>query len=286
MHGYIQGDPGSFLHDTVDSAIYEHFTALRYSEGPVPLLDTLAQRIHDHAMDIALKEVLDNEGSPLKVVGIMGGHAMQRDEPRFGEVAHMARQLAERGYTVATGGGPGAMEAGNLGAWMSRYSASELDEALAILATVASWKEPGWFDTALRVRERWSDGAPSIGIPTWFYGHEPTNLFAAWVAKYFENSVREDGLLAIALHGVIFAPGSAGTIQEVFQDATQNHYGTFGWASPMVFLDTRFWTETKPVHPLLSKLAEGKVYGELIACLDRVEDIVRFIVEHPPRRLR
>ena len=73
-------------------------------------------------------------------------------------------------------------------------------------------------------------------MPTWFYGHEPTNLFSVHVAKYFSNSIREDGLLAIAEHGIIFSPGSAGTTQEIFQDATQNHYATFGTISPMVFL--------------------------------------------------
>ncbi len=61
----------------------------------------------------------------------------------------------------------------------------------------------------------------SIGIPTWLYGHEPPAPFATHIAKYFANSVREDGLLTIAKHGVIFAPGSAGTTQEIFQDATQ-----------------------------------------------------------------
>ena len=35
------------------------------------------------------------------------------------------------------------------------------------------------------------------------------------MAKYFSNSLREDGLLAIATHGVVYAPGSAGTTQDV-----------------------------------------------------------------------
>ena len=52
--------------------------------------------------------------------------------------------------------------------------------------------------TALAVRDRCPGGRQSLGVPTWFYGHEPTNLFATHVAKYFANSIREDGLLAIA----------------------------------------------------------------------------------------
>jgi hypothetical protein len=94
-------------------------------------------------------------------------------------------------------------------------------------------KDAAWAETALEVRAR-TTGASSVGIPTWFYGHEPINVFPTHHAKYFSNSVREEGLLAIAKHGVIYAPGSAGTIQEIFQDAAQNHYGTYTEVSPMV----------------------------------------------------
>ena len=38
----------------------------------------------------------------------------------------------------------------------------------------------------------------SLGIPTWYYGNEPPNLFASHAGKYFFNSVREDGLVSIA----------------------------------------------------------------------------------------
>jgi predicted Rossmann-fold nucleotide-binding protein len=63
--------------------------------------------------------------------------------------------------------------------------------------------------------------------------------FATHIAKYFANSVREEGLLAIAKGGVIFTPGSAGTMQEIFQDLAQNHYQSFGVSSPMVFMDKK-----------------------------------------------
>src|SRR5690625_6267727 len=68
--------------------------------------------------------------------------------------------------------------------------------------------------------------------------------------KYFTNSIREEGLLALAKGGVIFTPGSAGTSQEVFQEVTQNHYLTLGIASPMIFFDSHFWTEEWPVYPV------------------------------------
>jgi hypothetical protein len=132
------------------------------------------------------------------------------------------------------------------------------------------------------VRAAYPDGQSSLALPTWFYGHEPTNLFSTFVAKYFANGLREDGLLAIARHGVVYAPGSAGTVQEVFMDAAQNHYATFGVVSPMVFLGTDYWTRERPVYPLLTALAARRTYASMLALCDDVDEAVRFIVEHEP----
>ena len=106
---------------------------------------------------------------------------------------------------------------------------------------------------------------PSLGIPTWLYGHEPPNAFATAIAKYFANSVREDGLLAIAKAGVIYSPGSAGTIQEIFQDACQNHYITQGVASPMVFLGSAYWTVEKTGVPIARRAGQGPRIRQVVA---------------------
>ncbi len=73
---------------------------------------------------------------------------------------------------------------------------------------------------------------------------------------------------------MIFAPGSAGTIQEIFQDAAQNHYRTTGFASPMIFLGTRYWQHTKPVYPLLQQLAAGEPYRDMLCITDSVDEAV------------
>ena len=41
----------------------------------------------------------------------------------------------------------------------------------------------------------------------------------------------------------------------------------------------------KPVYPLLEKLARGRVYGELIAITDDVDEAAEFIETHPPRHV-
>ncbi len=278
MAGYRPGVAQSFLTDTRDSAIYRHFSHHRTLK-PSSILETLAQRLHDHSIDNALEDLLRDQPN---VAAIMGGHSLQRDEPSFRAVAEIGRGLTRAGFLVVTGGGPGAMEAGNLGAWLAGYPDEALDRALDILRAETSFRAEGYLEAGFRVVESFPQGSDSLAIPTWFYGHEPTNQFATHIAKYFANSLREDGLLAIANRGVIYAPGSAGTVQEIFMDATQNHYGTFRWVSPMVLFDRHYWTTSLPAYPLLKILAAERQYGALITVSDSPSEIVAYLLAHPP----
>ena len=118
----------------------------------------------------------------------------------------------------------------------------------------------------------------SLGIPTWLYGHEPSTPFTTHIAKLFENALREDGLLTIAKGGIVYAPGGAGTMQEIFQDATQNHYLTCGYASPMVFYGREYWTRTMPVYPLLESLLSSQRYKNLLLSItDSVDEVISII---------
>ena len=68
-------------------------------------------------------------------------------------------------------------------------------------------------------------------------------------------------------------------MQEVFQDAAQNHYKTFGYASPMVFLGREHWTQTMPVYPLLERLQEEEKYRNLLlSIVDTAEEVVSEIL--------
>lgn len=102
-------------------------------------------------------------------------------------------------------------------------------------------------------------------------------------AKYFANSVREDGLLTIATGGIIYTPGSAGTVQEVFQDYCQNHYGSVGPAAPMVFLGKDFWVDEVPAAPLVRQLARGREAERWILVTDDVDEAVEFMRDYTPR---
>jgi len=289
MAGFDPDRPAS-LADTVDGQIYTRFQKYRGSDDqPTPILEALAQRIHDHSIDDALYEfLLEHE----HVVGIMGGHRMVRGEQAYRDVAWMARELTRGSMLVATGGGPGAMEAANLGAWLAPYNDPALDVAIDVLTPSPAFDDDpgGYVAYGYKVLDRLagtgspnnSAGAPSLAVPTWFYGHEPTNVFSTHIAKYFANSIREDGLVGIATRGIVFAPGKAGTVQEIFQDATQNYYGTCKVISPMVLFGKKYWTKELPVVQILQRLGEGKAMGDLITIEDDPERIVEFLKQHTP----
>ncbi|KAA6215362.1 Rossmann fold nucleotide-binding protein [Streptomyces albofaciens JCM 4342] len=238
------------------------------SDGDV--FASMLRSIHDDAISDALDEHL----AGARVVGVMGGHALERGSDAYEGAARLGRRLARAGLTVATGGGPGAMEAANLGAYAAPFEDAMLDESLALLAKVPHFTPSvtDWARAAFEVRERRPDGGASVGIPTWFYGHEPPNAFATHIAKYFVNAVREDGLLARSNAGVVFLPGAAGTVQEIFDNATPNYYGSRGEPTPMVLVDRAHWTEKLPAWPLLRALAAGRPMSARIALVDSVEE--------------
>jgi hypothetical protein len=168
------------------------------------------------------------------------------------------------------------MEATHLGAWMAGRDDGDLDAALSILSVAPSFRDRLWLDTAFRVMEAYPcPSYVSLGVPTWLYGHEPATPFATHIAKYFDNSTREDLILTIAKGGIVYSPGSAGTMQEIFQDAVQNHYLSFGYASPMIFLGVDFWMDEMPVYRLMQHLVDkGKYKNLLLSITDDIDQIV------------
>ncbi|GAA0227784.1 LOG family protein [Saccharothrix mutabilis subsp. mutabilis] len=269
--GFDPDRPASYA-DTPDARIYRHSKQQGHHPDP---LHALAERLHDHAITEALAEVLD--GAP---VAVMGGHALGRDTAGYRRAVELGARLGEAGFTVLTGGGPGAMEAVPLGV---RVGVDEgvLKELSRAPKFGGDAESIGRWVAACPTDLPTSDRPRTIGIPTWFYGHEPPNPACELHAKYFANSVREEGLLTVATGGIVYTPGSAGTVQEVFQDYTQNHYGSVGPAAPMVFLGKDFWVDEVPAAPLVRRLAAGREAERWILVTDDVDEAVEFLRGYP-----
>lgn len=275
--GYRIGQPETY-HRCYDGLMYHRY--LEQGKTAENIKEALARNLHDHCISSALHTLL-KQFDEKRIVGVMGGHGLLRTEDQYEQVARISKRLTELGSIMISGGGPGAMEATHLGAWMAGRTEEEFVDALTLLRTAPSFKDETWLDTAMQVVTKYPQtDYISIGIPTWLYGHEPSTPMATCIAKYFDNSIREDGILTLASGGIIYTPGSAGTLQEIFQDAVQNHYLTFGYASPMCFLGKKFWTEEVPVYPFIQDMMERGRYKNLILSLtDDNEEVAQEILK-------
>ena len=276
--GYDYHDEKTF-ETCYDTQVYKHY--ISQGKRGHKVRETLARALHDHFITHELYKMLDQYDEKM-VIGVMGGHARRRDDPMYRQIVYLSKKLTEMGRLMITGGGPGAMEATHLGAYMAGRTDAEVEEALAMITPSPTFKDEGWLRRSFEVMERFPlvSEYRSLAIPTYFYGHEPTAPFATDIAKYFDNSVREDGIVTVAKGGIIYTPGSAGTMQEIFQDAGQNHYETEGFASPMIFMGKEYYTEYMPAYAVLKDLSDRGVFKNMLLTIsDDNDEIIDAIVK-------
>ena len=241
------------LYDTAD---YQHSLDARayaWSRRPADCDATLAAALHDHAIDDALGDWVASR----RLVGVMGGHAVER-----GTGVRRGRRLG-RALAAATSSRPAAGRA----RWRRRTSARGCPGATRprwtrhwpCSPTVPSFRPVigAWARTAFEsrrgsptARSRWAS-RPGTTVTS-----RPTP-FATAIAKYFHNSTREAILLEVCDAGIVFLPGAGGTVQEIFQDACENYYADESSVAPMVLVGRAHWTGTVPAWPLLQALARG-----------------------------
>ena len=115
---YEQGNPDSY-ENSFDKVVYNHFIAEGVEAGDIK--ETLARSLHDHSISDALYDFLEKYEEK-KIVAVMGGHRLSRADKNFLEIARISKYFTEKGYLMISGGGPGAMEATHVGAWLAGKS--------------------------------------------------------------------------------------------------------------------------------------------------------------------
>jgi len=141
--------------------------------------------------------------SPLRrAVSIFGSARTTPDDPYYAKAELLARRLAEKGFAVITGGGPGIMAAGNKGA-----------------AEVA--------------------GGRSVGLNIQLPFEQEPNPYANISIDYKYFFIRKVMFVKYAMAYVIF-PGGFGTLDELFEALTliQTHRIK---SFPVILIGSEFW---------------------------------------------
>ncbi|MBR1219238.1 hypothetical protein JQ557_14640 [Bradyrhizobium sp. U87765 SZCCT0131] len=291
LKGYEPNQPMGFSHSW-DFRIYRRYIA-DGATSPRTLAIRRGQAEHDAYISDALKRFLDHR-TP-RLVGIMGGHGLTRADAAYGDVVELARALTDQGYLIVSGGGPGAMEAAHLGALFAGADDAVLQKAMALLRQAPALPnligviaEDGeivgsraadlaaaqhWMNVALEARDLAPrDGAESLGVPTWRYGHEPTVPLASHYAKFFQNSLREEALITNSRAGIVYARGSGGTVREIFEDAERNYYaGDAAAFTPMIFFDRdRYWQQDATFDSAGKLVSGGLKVDDMVVKLFRI----------------
>jgi predicted Rossmann-fold nucleotide-binding protein len=284
MAGYESDAPMQSL----DARLATHVKACGIP--PKDFDEAIAQVVHDQGVYQAMRAyVAASVAKGRHIVGVLGGASTPRDAPAYRLAAATAKAASEAGFLVATGGGLGIMEAGNLGAYFARRPDDELHAAIDDLERCPMYRanEAEYFDTARMITAGRPAGAPSLAVATWRYEDEPISQFATHIAKLFQNSVREDGLLSIADAGVAYFAGGFGTLREIFQDLAQNGSAAPAQQAAMVFVGTEaYGPRSSPFH-LARSVAAGAAapFDDLITLADSADAVVAALMTRRGRFL-
>ncbi|MEV4567041.1 TIGR00730 family Rossman fold protein [Nonomuraea sp. NPDC049419] len=182
-------------------------------------------------------------------VTVFGSARTAPDSPEYALGRTLGRKLAEAGYAVITGGGPGVMESANRGA-------SEVD------------------------------GAVSVGLGIELPFEQRMNDYVDLGIEFRYFFVRKTMFVKYSC-GFITLPGGFGTLDELFEALTlvQTHKVT---SFPVVLLGSEFWGGLIDwIKGTL--LGTGKIAAQdldLITVTDDPEEAVRIIVESDHARSR
>lgn len=177
-------------------------------------------------------------------ISIFGSARTQPDHKYYDLTVEIARRLAEEGFGIITGGGPGIMEAGNKGANMAGGRSVGLN----------------------------------INLPFEQSGNQYIDLDKTLQFEYF--FVRKV-MFAKYSQGFIMMPGGWGTMDEFFEVATLIQTRKFT-QTPMICIGTQYWTGLfdwmrKTMLEEEKNISPGDL--EMIKVFDTPDEVVAYLHE-------
>ena len=179
-------------------------------------------------------------------ISIFGSARLKPDNAYYEQTVELSRRLAEAGFSIITGGGPGIMEAANKGA------ASPTVDA--------------------RVK--------SIGLNISLPAEQTPNPYQNLSLEYRYFFVRKVMFIKNSI-GYVCMPGGFGTLDEFFEALTLMQTSKI-YPMPLVLFGTQFWEGLLDwLHDSL--LANGTISPEdfdFITVTDSIDETVNMMVEH------
>ncbi len=175
-------------------------------------------------------------------VSVFGSARTPADSPYYQQAVELSRRLAEEGFTIITGGGPGIMEAGNKGA----HEAGRLSVGLNIQLPMEQTPNP-YQNRSLEFR-----------------------YFFARKAMFVKYSV-----------GYVCMPGGYGTLDEFFEALTLMQTLKV-YPMPLILFGREFWQglmdwiESSVLKQGL--ISPGDL--DIITVTDDIDEVVKLISEH------
>lgn len=181
-----------------------------------------------------------------KAVAVFGSARVPAGHPEYAAAEETGRRLAEAGYAVITGGGPGLMEAANKGA-----------------------KKAGGLSVGCNIELPFEQGTnPWVEIAVNF--------------RYF--FVRKTMFVKYSEAFVIF-PGGFGTMDELFEALTLIQTGKIR-NFPIILVGKEYWAGMVDwiARVMMEEGKISPADAALLFLTDSPEEVVRVILEAPPRQ--
>jgi uncharacterized protein (TIGR00730 family) len=173
-----------------------------------------------------------------RCITVFGSARFPEDHQYYKLARRLGNRLAEEGYTVLTGGGPGIMEAANRGA-----------------------KEAGGFTVGCNIRL--------------LHEQEPNPYLDHFVE--FEHFFVRKVMLVKYSQGFVMMPGGFGTLDEVFETATLKQTGKMV-DFPIVAMGSGFWSKIEALRDIaLAEGTISESDRALFVRTDDVDEAVRIL---------